>query len=77
MRQPMPSARRLPVNNLLAILAALMGLLVKRQAKKEQDSAQAEADRINDSPADWYSEHFRVRPERADGNKGEASKTDP
>lgn len=51
-----------------------MGLLVKRQAKKEQDIAQAEADRINDDPGAWYRDHFRVRPAESGDDKGEASK---
>jgi hypothetical protein len=63
------------VNNFLRILAGLMDLLVKRGRRKEQEDAQAEADHINDDPAGWYADHFRVQPKVTGGDATDPSET--
>lgn len=65
------------MNNALRILAGLLDLLATYGKRKEQKGAQAEADRINDDPADWYRDHFRVRPGDTGTSSAEASKADP
>ena len=55
------------MSKLLEVLAALIQLLLGHQKKKEQEHAQAEADRIHDDPAGWFADHFGVRKQGKSG----------
>lgn len=59
----------------LEILAVLLRAVERKQAKKEQQYAQAEADVISTNPTEWFNDHFRVRD--AERNKTDASKAIP
>ena len=59
---------------LLEILAVLLRAVERKQAKEEQQDAQAEADAISTNPTEWFTNHFRVR---TAGNKTAASKASP
>lgn len=59
----------------LGIFAGLLYAVRKYYKKKEADRAQDEANRIQDNPADWMREHFRVSDDTANGSKTEASDT--
>lgn len=59
----------------LEILAVLLRAVERKQAKKEQQDAQAEADHISTNPTEWFNDHFRVRD--AERNKTDASKASP
>lgn len=59
----------------LEILAVLLRAVERKQAKKEQQDAQAEADHISTNPTEWFNDHFRVRD--AERNKTDASKAVP
>nr|DAD80277.1 MAG TPA: hypothetical protein [Caudovirales sp. ctTqA28] len=59
---------------ILEIIAALLRAVERKQAKKEQQGAQAEADAISSNPTEWFSDHFRVRDA---ANKTDASKASP
>lgn len=59
---------------LLEILAVLLRAVERKQAKEEQQDAQAEADAISTNPTEWFTNHFRVRTK---GNKTDASKASP
>lgn len=65
------------MNNALRVLAGLIDLLASYGKRKEQENVQAEADRLHDDPADWFADHFRVRPDTATGDKPKASEADP
>lgn len=60
---------------ILEILAALLRAVERKQAKKEQQNAQAEADRVSANPTEWFNDHFWVRD--AERNKTDASKAIP
>jgi len=59
---------------LLEILAVLLRAVERKQAKEEQQDAQAEADAISTNPTEWFTNHFRVRTKC---NKTDASKASP
>lgn len=59
---------------LLEILAVLLRAVERKQAKEEQQDAQAEADAISTNPTEWFTNHFRVRTK---GDKKDASKASP
>lgn len=59
---------------ILEIFAVLLQAVERRQAKKEQQDAQAEADAVSTNPTEWFTNHFRVRTK---GNKTDASKASP
>ena len=63
------------MNNLLRIVAGVIDLLVARGKRKEQESAQAEADHSADDPAGWFATHFRVRPAAGDTDAKGSSET--
>ena len=63
------------VKAILEILAVLLRAFERKQAKEEQQSAQAEADQISTNPTEWFTDHFRVRD--AKGSKTDASKASP
>lgn len=59
---------------ILEIFAVLLRAVERKQAKKEQQDAQAEADAISTNPTEWFTNHFRVRTE---SSKTDASKASP
>lgn len=59
---------------ILEIFAALLRAIERKQAKREQQDAQAEADAISTNPTEWFTNHFRVR---TTSNKTDASKASP
>lgn len=59
---------------ILEIFAVLLRAVERKQAKKEQQDAQAEADVISTNPTEWFTNHFRVR---TTNNKTDASKASP
>lgn len=59
---------------ILEIFAVLLQAVERRQAKKEQQDAQAEADAVSTNPTEWFTNHFRVRTK---SNKTDASKASP
>lgn len=63
------------IKALLEVLAILLRAIERKQAKEEQQDAQAEADRISTNPTEWFNDHFRVHD--AEWNKTDASKASP
>lgn len=61
--------------SILEVFAVLLRDIERKQAKKEQQDAQAEADHISTNPTEWFNDHFRVRD--AERNKKDASKAIP
>lgn len=61
--------------SILEVFAVLLRAIERKQAKKEQQDAQAEADSISTNPTEWFNDHFRVRD--AERNKTDASKAIP
>lgn len=59
---------------ILEIFAVILRAVERKQAKKEQQDAQAEADAIITNPTEWFTNHFRVRTK---GSKTDASKASP
>lgn len=59
---------------ILEIFAVLLRAVERKQAKKEQQDAQAEADTISTNPTEWFTNHFRVHTK---GDKTDASKAIP
>lgn len=62
------------IKALLEVLAILLRAIERKQAKEEQQDAQAEADRVSTNPTEWFNDHFRVRTEPS---KTDASKAIP
>lgn len=62
------------IKALLEVLAILLRAIERKQAKEEQQDAQAEADRISTNPTEWFNDHFWVRTE---SSKTDASKASP
>lgn len=62
------------IKALLEVLAILLRAIERKQAKEEQQDAQAEADRVSTNPTEWFTDHFRVRTE---SSKTDASKASP
>lgn len=63
------------LNTALGILAGLLWLAKKYFNKKELERAQAEADKVQDNPTDWFRDHFRVPADTNDGSKTETNDT--
>lgn len=59
------------MKTLLNIIAGLLLLFQSWSNKKEQQRAQAEADKVSNDPVDWFSNHFGVRKQQ----DAEAGKT--
>lgn len=59
---------------ILGVFAVLLRAIERKQAKREQQYAQAEADRVSTNPTEWFNDHFRVRTE---SSKTDASKASP
>lgn len=59
---------------ILGVFAVLLRAIERKQAKREQQDAQAEADRVSTNPTEWFNDHFRVRTE---SSKTDASKASP
>lgn len=59
---------------ILEIFAVLLRAVERKQAKKGQQDAQAEADAISTNPTEWFTNHFRVR---TASNKTDTSKASP
>lgn len=62
------------IKALLEVLAILLRAIERKQAKEEQQDAQAEADHVSTNPTEWFNDHFRVRTK---GSKTDASKASP
>lgn len=67
------------MRTLLNILAGLLLLIQSWQAKKEQEDAQQQADKINDDPVDWFNNHFnRVQsPDKTNATKATTERNTP
>ncbi|APW79743.1 hypothetical protein HOR53_gp53 [Pectobacterium phage PP99] len=61
------------IKALLEVLAILLRAIERKQAKEEQQDAQAEADRVSTNPTEWFNDHFRVRTESIKTDASKAS----
>ena len=61
------------IKAILEVLAILLRAIERKQAKEEQQDAQAEADRISTNPTEWFNDHFGVRTESSNTDASKAS----
>lgn len=62
---------------MLEVLAVLLGLLISAGKKQEHKEAQREADKVEDDPAGWFADHFRVQSGVTGDAQRKASEADP